>query len=85
MFKKIKIFNRKKSFKQEFKSQLRLAIAAAVGFTIAFAWKDYISFQTNTFIQNILVAVPYLSRFIGAFLITLIGVIIILISSKLLR
>lgn len=79
------MLGKKRSFKQEFKSQLRLAIAAAVGFTIAFAWKDYVLFQANDFIQKLSLVAPYFSRFVGAFLVSLVGVIIIWISSKLLR
>lgn len=85
MIQRFKSFKRKKSFKQEFKSQLRLAIAAAVGFTIAFAWKDYVLFQANDSIQKLAILAPYFSRFLGALLITLMGVIIILISSKVIR
>jgi len=34
------ILKTKKSFRKEFKRQLKLAIIAAIGFTIAYAWKE---------------------------------------------
>ena len=40
----------KRTFKSEFKRQIRLAIAAAAGFLIAFAWREAIfnAFQNQT-------------------------------------
>jgi hypothetical protein len=85
MFQRLNLLNKKKSFKEEFRSQLRLAIAAAVGFTIAFAWKDYVLFQANEVIQKMAIIAPYFSRFFGALLVSLVGVVIIIVSSKVLR
>jgi len=85
MISRIKILNKKRSFKKEFRIQIRLALAAAVGFTIAFAWKDYLLFQANDLIQKTAVIAPYFSRFLGALLVTFVGVLIIIISSKILK
>jgi purine-cytosine permease-like protein len=85
MISRMKGLNKRRSFKKEFKIQVRLALAAAVGFIIAFAWKDYILFQSNDLIQKLAIVAPYFSRFLGALFITLVGVLIIFISSKILR
>ena len=75
----------KKRFWKEFKKQTRMAIAASIGFVIAFAWKDYIiSLVGNTF-NDLKVVMPNLSAFLSAILLTFIGVILILISSKMLE
>jgi hypothetical protein len=67
-------------FKIEFKKQTRLAITAAIGFIIAFAWKDYITATS----QNWLSGFSALSGHVllsSAVLLTLIGTILILIAS----
>jgi hypothetical protein len=67
-------------FKTEFKKQTRLAITAAIGFIIAFAWKDYITAVS----QNWLSGFSALSGHVllsSAVLLTLIGTILILIAS----
>ncbi len=76
----------KQSYKKEVKRQLRLAITAGLGFTVAFAWREAI-FQTA---QN---AVQTLSNSLGLFQtqilaassITLLAVLAIFITSKLLK
>ena len=83
----MKYFETKKSFRKEFKRQIRLAILAAIGFTIAFAWKravfdtflDYVSRFMDLPINH------YTSEIYTAIAITLLGVILIFITSKLLR
>jgi len=72
-------------FKKELKRQTRYAIAAAIGFTIAFAWRDYILNLTSSFLVDMAMVMPNMSRFLGAILITLVGVILILLSSRLLE
>jgi len=72
-------------FKREFKRQTRLAIAAAIGFLIAFAWKDFIF----NVIQDSVTDISNLTdiHFIGiasALVLTILGVLFIMISSKLL-
>lgn len=82
----MRLFDTKKSFKKEFKQQLRYAIAAAVGFLIAYAWRESIlnitynivsvfTEQTQTFLSNTLTAI----------ILTLIGVLLIVLTSKLLK
>ena len=75
----------KSKFKIEVKKQSRLAISAAVGFVIAFAWRDFIL----EFVDKIILDFNFLnvltSRFVSAISVTFIGVLIIIISSKLLK
>lgn len=83
----MKYFDIKRSFKKEFRRQIRLAILAAIGFTIAFAWKTAVFNTFQSFVSRFL-DVPighYLSQTYTAIAITLAGVIIIFITSKLLK
>jgi len=83
----MKYFEVKRSFKKEFRRQIRLAILAAIGFTIAFAWKRAIFDSFQSFVTRFL-DVPvghYLSETYTAIAITLVGVLLIFISSKILR
>lgn len=83
---KFKIFHARKSFKKEFKRQLRFAIIAAIGFTIAFAWRNALYNSFNIVVKKFLkTADIVLSEFFTAILITLTGVILLLITSKLLK
>lgn len=72
-------------FGKEFKRQIRMAIAAAIGFLIAFAWRDYVINLAGGLFTNLALNMPDLSRFLSSLLITLIGVIFIIISSKILE
>lgn len=76
----------RKSFRKEFKRQLKYAIAAGVGFLIAYAWKEAIFNSAEQVMEKIIntgkVAISNISTSI---FITIIGVIIIIISSRLLR
>lgn len=83
----MKIFQAKRSFKAEFKRQIRLAVTAAIGFTIAFAWRNAIFEAFQSFVSRFL-DVPighYLSETYTALAITLGGVLLILLTSKVLR
>jgi putative Mn2+ efflux pump MntP len=83
----MEIFNTKRSFKAEFKRQLRLAIAAAVGFTVAYAWRTAIFDGFQSFTTRLL-DIPtghYLSETYTSIAITLAGVLFIMITSKLLK
>ena len=76
-----------RSFKKEFKKQVRLAIAAAVGFSIAFAWRQSIFDTFLSFVARFL-NVPkghYLSEVYTALAITLAGVILLSLTSKILK
>lgn len=73
-------------FFKEFKKELKMAIIAAVGFIIAFAWKDAIFRISQNFIHKITNTTNiFLNDFWNAVLLTFIGVIIIAILSKLSR
>jgi len=64
-----------------------MAIMAAIGFTIAFAWKEAIFNTFQSFVSRFL-DIPtghYLSQTYTAIAMTLAGVFIIFLTSKLLR
>ena len=73
------------NFKREFRKQLRLALAAAVGFIIAFAWKDFFFKLTEDFLSKFLKLNPITSALAISIFITFVGVLIILMSSKILK
>ena len=77
----------KRSFKKEFKRQIKLAIVAAIGFTIAFAWRDALFDSFQSFVSRFL-DIPfghYMTEIYTAIAITLAGVGLIYITSRLLR
>jgi len=76
-----------RSFKKEFKKQLRFAITAAIGFSIAFAWRESTFDTFLDFVSRFLDLNPthYLTEVYTALTITIFGVLIIFITSKLLR
>jgi hypothetical protein len=82
----MRLLKTKKSFRSEFKRQLRYAIAAAVGFLIIFAWRDAILNGTKSLIEKFqettFVAASEVSTAIA---LSIAGVLIILLSSKLLK
>lgn len=77
----------KRTFKSEFKRQIRLALTAAAGFLIAYAWRDAIFSAFESFLSRFLDITPghYLTETYTAIFTTIVGVLIIFISSKLLR
>jgi hypothetical protein len=81
------ITNTSRSFKKEFKKQLRFAITAAIGFSIAFAWRESIFDTFLNFVSRFLDLNPshYLTEVYTAIVITIIGVIIIFLTSKILK
>ena len=77
---------KKTKFKLEFKKQLRLAIAAAIGFLIAYSWREFIFNLSKDFISSLYEKMgPHLVNFTSSILITLLGVLIIIATSKLLE
>lgn len=75
-----------RKFKKEFKRQLRLAMAAAIGFLIAFAWKDFIfNITRQTIIDISTVSNIHFIGLLAALAVSLIGVILIVLSSRLLE
>ena len=76
-----------RSFVKEFKKQVRFAIAAGVGFLIAFAWRESIFGTFLNFVSRFL-DVPsthYLTEVYTAIALTFIGVVFLLITSKILK
>ena len=76
-----------RSFRKEFKRQIRFAVVAAIGFSVAFAWRNAIFDLFQNYVARFLdVAVGhYLTEIYTAIAITLAGVLLILITSKLLK
>ena len=82
----MRILKTKKSFRKEFRRQLKYAIAAAVGFLIAFAWRDAIYNAVHEVVSKFEETTKGMTSEIStAVFITIVGVLIILISSRLLR
>ncbi len=83
----MKIFRVNHSFNKEFKRQIRLAVTAAIGFTIAFAWRNAIFDSFQNYVSRFLDVQRehYLSEIYTALTITLFGVILIFITSKILK
>jgi len=76
----------KTKFKEEFRKQLRLAIAAAVGFIIAYSWRDFIIELSKDTINAITATMNiHLINLASSLLITFLGVLIILFTSKMLK
>lgn len=71
-------------FKKELKKQIRMALTAAIGFIIAFSWRDYIMEVTQGWLANYQYLAANIALFSAIFL-TFVGVFLILISSKLLE
>ncbi|MGV8142465.1 MAG: DUF5654 family protein [Candidatus Pacearchaeota archaeon] len=76
-----------RSFIKEFKKQVRFSIAAAVGFSIAFAWRESIFDTFLAFVSRFLDVASghYLTEIYTALTITVAGVILLLITSKILK
>jgi hypothetical protein len=83
----MKILKTNRSFRKEFKRQLRLAIIAAIGFTVAFAWRNAIFDTFQSFISRIFALAPthFTTEIYTAITITLAGVAIIFLTSKILK
>jgi len=76
----------KSKFGVEFKRQMRLAIAAAIGFIIAFSWRDFIFELTRNWIINLELSTNiHLINLTSSILITIFGVFLIVLSSRLLE
>lgn len=82
----MRIFKTRKSFKKEFRRQLKLALIAAIGFTVAFAWRNAIWNSAHEFIEIITEQTDViLNELITAIFITILAVIAIFLVSKFLR
>ena len=83
----MRIFKTSRSYKKEFKRQLRLAVTAGIGFTIAFAWRNAIFESMLNYVSRILDISPnhYLTEVYTAIFMTFLGVFLIFVTAKLLR
>lgn len=83
---KLKKRTSKKNFKKTFKEELRYGLAAAVGFLIAYAWREpLILFFDNFIIQLTQSTFPYLVKISSALVITVLGVCILWVASRYLK
>jgi len=81
----MRIFKTKKSFRKEFRRQLKFALIAAIGFTVAFAWRNAIFSNTQKLITKLTEQTQLIqNEFLTALLITFFAVFAILIISKIL-
>jgi len=83
----MELLKTKRSFRKEFKRQIRFAVVAAIGFLIAFSWRNAIFDAAGSFVSRVLDVSPshYLSEVYTSVFITFMGVLVILITSKLLK
>lgn len=77
----------KTSFKRELKRQTRLAIAAAIGFIIAYGWRNAIFDTFESFVVRFfdVPAGHYSTEVYTALVMTTMGIILILATSKILE
>ena len=77
----------KRTFWKEFRRQIRLALMSAVGFTIAFAWRNAIFDTFQNYVSRILDVAPshYLTEVYTATAITAAGVAFLFLTSNLLK
>lgn len=76
----------KHKFKHELKRQTRLAITAAIGFIIAFSWKDTILAFISKYVQYFTSMTSMLNvSIVSSIVATLLGVALILLSSRILE
>jgi putative Mn2+ efflux pump MntP len=83
----MQILKTNKSFKKEFRHQIRLAIVAAIGFSVAFAWREAIFSFFQSFVSRFLDLEPghYMTEIWTSIAITVAGVLLIMLTSKLLK
>jgi hypothetical protein len=81
--KTMKILKTKRSFRKEFKRQIKMAIIAAIGFTIAFVWKESLLQILQKTAENLgYEAGLGSSPLFAPILTTILGVLLIIILSK---
>ncbi len=83
----MKLLKTKRSFRKEFTRQIRLAVIAAIGFTVAFAWREAIFDLFQNFVSRFLdlTIEHYSTKIYTAIAITIAGVLLIFLTSKLLK
>jgi len=77
----------KRSFKQEFKKQIRFAVTAAIGFIIAFSWREAVFDMFLNLTSRLLdLSIDhYSTKIYTATIITVFGVLLIFFTSKILK
>lgn len=79
-------FFRDKFFQRELKREIRLLIVVAIGFSIAFAWRQTIFDAALSIVKRIfLLEGEVISSIMASIFITLIGLALILLTSKYLK
>lgn len=75
-----------KRLKREFKKQLKFGLTAAVGFLIAYAWRDPLLLFFNDLVVNLTaLSLPYAISIVTALFVTVFGTILIWIISRVLK
>jgi len=83
---KLKKRSSKRKFKKTFKEELRYGLAAAIGFLIAYAWREpLLLFFDNVVLKFTEVTFPYAVKTISALIITVLGVLILWVVARYLR
>jgi hypothetical protein len=81
-----KLFQTKRSFRKEFKRQIRFAIIAAIGFSVAYAWRNVIWSLGQRFVLLIdNSSVGPLSDVWAALAVTFFAVVILFFTSSILK
>lgn len=82
----MRLLRTRRSFKKEFRRQLRLAIIAAVGFTVAFSWRNAVYNSSKKIIEILTKSTQLIiNELLTALFITLLSVLLLFFTSKLLR
>ena len=83
----MEILKTRRSYKKELRRQIRLAITAAIGFTVAFAWRNAIFDSAQSFVSRLLDLNPghYMTETYTAIFLTLFGVLLIFLTARILR
>ncbi|MFH1801750.1 MAG: DUF5654 family protein [archaeon] len=85
-FKKYRKLARRKKFSSHFKENLRFGIIAAVGFMIAFAWREPVLIILKNFVLKYFNPIEgMMTGILTAFAATLFGTLLILIVTRLLK
>lgn len=83
----MQILKTRRSFRKEFKRQIRLAIIGAIGFTIAYGWKEAIFNTFQNYVSRFLevTADHFLTKTYTALALTIAGVMTIFVTSYFLK
>jgi hypothetical protein len=83
---KLKKRVKKRNLKKTFKEELRYGLAAAVGFLIAYAWREPLLILFEDLVKIVTnFALPYSIKIISALIVTVLGVVILWIASRVLK